>query len=588
MERTQANESRKPVMKRFASALLLGLLPALISCGGGATGGAAVKLKPEDASGRKTGTGHEVSKEAAAGFDTALESFLDHDKKGDWSEASCKSIAEQFTKAAETQTSATNRAFPEALYNAGLAYQRCGKDSDARTAFEGAAKADSSFHRAKAQLVLYEYSKTGDMDSTIRDLDQIIRDAKFQNVEALVSLAALQMERGSDQPDSDGKNDLERAQRNLQRALAIDDGYMPAFNQLANYYLELAKTAVGTAKQRSRRGKRGMEVSGATRAEANEQQLDLAALVASQAQRKNPNYAPIHNTTGLIQVELKNFNAAVKSFGRARQLDPKFYEAQMNYAAVNLSFRGFEEAEKAYRDALKQRPNDYEAHLGLALALRGQINDSNFDKNVAEAQKHLDEAKKLDGTRPETYYNEAILTQEYRSKRGNPVPMLEKAAGQYSAFVEKAGDDPVFAQAVKRSKDRTQDINDTIKFIKEGEIAKKQEEAAMAEAKKLEAEQAKQKAEEEKAKAEEAKKKAEEDKKKAEEEKKAKDAAAKGAAPGAPAAGKPADPKAAPPSSAAPKAAAPPASAAPKAPAAPAAPKAPAAPAAPKAPPAKK
>jgi Flp pilus assembly protein TadD len=498
----------------------------MIACGG--AGGGATKLRPEDASGRKTGTGQEVSKEAAASFDSALETFLEHDKKGDWAEASCKSVSEQFEKAAEKQEDATNRAFPEALYNSGLAMQRCGKDGEARDKFQAAIKADAGFHRAKAQLTLYDFAKTGDVDGTIRDLDQIIRDAKFQNVEALVSLAALQMERGSDQPDPDGKNDLERAQRNLQRALAIDDGYMPAFNQLAVYYLEQAKTAVGTAKQRSRRGKRGMEVSGADRVTANEQQLDLAALVASQAQRKNPNYAPIHNTTGLIQVELKNFNAAVKSFGRARALDPKFFEAHMNYAAVNLSFRGFEEAEKAYRDAIRLRPNEYECHLGLALALRGQINDGNFDKNVAEAQKHLEEAKKIDAARPETYYNEAILTQEYRAKRGNPVPALEKAAQQYAAFIEKAGDDPVFEKAVKRSKERSQDITDTIKFIKEGEIAKQEEEKAMAEAKKMAAEQ---KAEEERLKAEEAKKKAEE-------EKAAKDAAAKG--------GKPADPKAAP------------------------------------------
>jgi hypothetical protein len=170
----------------------------------------------------------------------------------------------------------------------------------------------------------------------------------------------------------------------------------------------------------------------------------------------------------------------------------------MNYAAVNLSFRGFDEAEKAYRDALKLRPNEYEAHLGLALALRGAINDSNYDKNVAEAQKHLDEAKKIDGARPETYYNEAILTHEYRSKRGNPIPMLEKASEQYRAFVEKASDDPVFAAAVKRSKERTQDIDDTIKFIKEGEEARKADEAAQAQAKEIAAQEAKEKAEAEK------------------------------------------------------------------------------------------
>ena len=58
-----------------------------------------------------------------------------------------------------------------------------------------------------------------------------------------------------------------------------------------------------------------MEVSGASKASVDSQQLDLAALVAAQAQKKNPNYAPISNTTGLIQVQLKNFNGAVKSFG---------------------------------------------------------------------------------------------------------------------------------------------------------------------------------------------------------------------------------------------------------------------------------
>jgi lipoprotein NlpI len=533
-------------MMRFTSVTLLAVL--LAACGGGG-GGQPKVLDKEDDSGRKSGK-MAVSKAAAASFDTALDGFLDHDKKGDWAEGTCKEVAGKFEKASEEQESATNRHLPEALYNAGLAYQRCGKDTEAREKFEAAIRADAGFHRAKAQLTLYSYMKTGDVDETARELDQIIRDAKFQNVEALTSLAALQMERGNDQPDSDGKNDLERARRNLQRALAIDDGYMPAYNQLAVYYLELAKTTSGQNKaaSRSRRGKRGMEVSGAARLDINEQQLDLAALVASQAQRKNPNYAPIHNTTGLIQVQLKNFNAAVKSFGRARQLDPKFFEAQMNYAAVNLSFRGFDEAEKAYRDALKLRPQEYEAHLGLALALRGAINDSNYDKNVAEAQKHLDEAKKIDGARPETYYNEAILTQEYRSKRGNPVPMLQKASEQYRAFIEKASDDPVFAAAVKRSKERTQDIDDTIKFIKEGEEAKKADEEAQKQAKEIAAQEAKDKAAADK---------------KAAEEKAAADkaAAAGGAKPGDPA--KPADPKAATPPASSAKAPAAPAPAAP-------------------------
>jgi len=490
------------MMKRFMGIALLGL--SAVACGGGPTmvNGKAV-LSPDKDSGRK-GTGSvSVSKEAAATFDGALDKFVEHDKKQDWADATCSSVADSFMKAASAQKADARAAFPEAVYNAGLAYQRCGKDAEAREKFEETLKADGSFHRAKAQLALYDYSKSGDIDGTITRLDQIIRDAKFQLVEGLVALAALQMERGNDQADSDGKNDLERAQRNLQRALAIDDSYMPAFNQLAVYYLEQAKAKAGVAAKKGRRGRRGMEVSGVKGVDVDEQQLDLAALVASQAQRKNPNYAPIHNTTGLIQVQLKNFNGAVKSFGRARQLDSKFFEAHMNYAAVSLSFRGYEEAEKAYRDALKVRPKEFEAHLGLALALRGQINDGNFEKMVAAAKAELEEAKKIDGSRAETYYNEAILTHEFKAKRAagpSAIPELEKAAQQYRDFVAKAGDGAEFADAVKRSKERSSDIDDTIKFIREGAQAEKD----AAEAEKAAKEQAAQQAKDDKAAADKA------------------------------------------------------------------------------------
>jgi tetratricopeptide (TPR) repeat protein len=460
---------------RAQSLVMAASLLLLAGCGGSVMIGKDGKIDPKHDSGQKDRTGRAVVKAAAMGFNSALDEFSAHDKKQDWQEDTCKSVASSFLSASKEQQSGTGKPLAEAIYNAGLAYQRCGKDADARSQFEAAIRADGSMHRAKAQIALYDFQKGTDIDSTVQQLDTIIRDAKFQNAEALVALAALQMERGGDQPDQDGKTDLERAQRNLQRALAVDDSYMPAFNQLAIYYLELARAKSGqeSGRTKGKRGRRKLVASSSKRVDVNEQQLDLAALVASQAQRKNPNYAPIHNTSGLIQVELQNFNGAVKSFGRARQLDPKFFEAHMNYAAVNLSFRGFQEAEKAYREALRLRPNEYEAHLGLALALRGQINDGNFDKYVAESEKELAAAKKIDGQRPEAYYNEAILTQEYKAKRGNAVTSLEKAARQYDDFVAKAGGDASFADAVKRAKERTQDIRDTIKFIKEGEQAAK-------------------------------------------------------------------------------------------------------------------
>jgi tetratricopeptide (TPR) repeat protein len=464
------------------ASIIVSALGGAVGCGGGAGGGQPKTLDAGDKSGRKGIGGQEVSKAAAANFERGLDAFLDHDKKQDWNEGTCSAVADMFLDAAKEQSSATNSVLAEAVYNAGLAYQRCGNDAKAREQFEAAAKADPKFHRARAQIVLYNYAKSKDIEGTIRDLDQVIRDAKFQNVDALVSIAALQMERGGEQPDQDGKNDLERARKNLQRALAIDDGYMPAFNQLAIYYLEQAKAKAESKEEGARGGKkrRRLTIAASKKAEVNQQELDLAALVASQGVRKNANYAPLHNTAGLIQVELKDFNGAVKSFGRARALDPKFFEAHMNYAALNLSFRGFQEAEKAYRDALKLQPNEFEAHLGLALSLRGQINDANFDKYVTEAQQHLETCKKLEPNRAETYYNEAILTQEYRAKgsQDKSLPMLEQAAKQYREFVSKAGGDAAFADAVKRAQERTTDIEDTVKFIREGEAAKRAEEAA--------------------------------------------------------------------------------------------------------------
>ncbi|MCH2110465.1 MAG: hypothetical protein MK135_14175 [Polyangiaceae bacterium] len=454
-------------MKKIQSFAALSLVFTAVACGGGsATGSAGVK----DASGLKDKSGNAVSKKALAGYKTALTAFEQQDGTGQWSEAQCAKVASEFEAASKEQQSAGGKALPEAAYNAGLSYQRCGDDEKAKKKFVEAGKIDKNFHRARAQLALYENKETGNIDKAIKDLDQIIRDAKFQNVEALVSLAALQMERNGSTGGAGCDSDLACAKLNLQRALALNDSFMPAFNQLSLYYLNLARGTQGK--------KNDLVVAGSKKVRVNKQRLDLAALVASQATKKNANYAPIYNTTGLILVSAEKYNGAVKAFGRARSLNPKFFEAQMNYAAVNLSFRGFAEAEKAYRAAIALQPKTYEAHLGLALALRGQINFENAEKFTAEAQKHLEEAKKIAPKRPEAYYNEAILTEEFRAKRAGEgldsikqweaqIAVYDTAIAQYESFIKNAGSKEVFSEAVKVSKSRVQDIKDTQDFLRE-------------------------------------------------------------------------------------------------------------------------
>src|ERR1700683_640856 len=101
---------------------------------------------------------------------------------------------------------------------------------------------------------------------------------------------------------------------------------MPALNQLALYYFQQAKKRAGEAKS-SHRG-RHVSTNAALAKRADVQQLELAALVCSQAVRKNAAYAPIHNTAGLIQNELGQVNGAVQEFALAAKLDPTFFEAR--------------------------------------------------------------------------------------------------------------------------------------------------------------------------------------------------------------------------------------------------------------------
>src|SRR5439155_17042782 len=224
-------------MKRLnvtASALLLFLV--------GACGGSSPPAKTPKSSGSSTGTPKEaVSAEVTKGYNDALQMMVQHDKANDWNDAVCTQVAKLFLDAASQQKSKGD--LPEAVYNAGLAYQRCNKDADAKKQFESALNISQKFHHARVQMALYDLKERGDaaIEPVIGELQQAVRDAEFQNVEALVNLAMLYMKRRSTNPDQDGANDYERAKKNLQRALAIDDGYQPAFNPLALYYLEMAK-----------------------------------------------------------------------------------------------------------------------------------------------------------------------------------------------------------------------------------------------------------------------------------------------------------------------------------------------------------
>ena len=166
------------------------LLLLSAACGGG---GGKDPVTPTKDNG-KPAPQQEVSAAAQDKFNAALDSFVEHDKANDWNDQTCADVAKQFDAAASAQ----GGKFAQATFNAGLAYQRCGDDKNAKAKFEQSLRDDPKLHGARAQLALYKYKQDQNEDGAINELQQAVIDAQFQNVPALVSLAMFQMQRDSD------------------------------------------------------------------------------------------------------------------------------------------------------------------------------------------------------------------------------------------------------------------------------------------------------------------------------------------------------------------------------------------------------
>jgi tetratricopeptide (TPR) repeat protein len=417
-----------------AAALALSL--ATVGCGGAAIG--ARPVAPEGPAGQLTPA-------AKSELDEALRAMAAHDRARDWTAATCGEIAGRFLGVDAKGT-------PVPSYDAGLARARCGDEGASRALFEAALARDPSFFPARSALAsLDAASGAAGLDRAIVDVEAQVVASRFTDVNALVLLGTLQMKRGRAASGPGDEDDLSRARRSLQRALAVDDGSVAALNQLALTHLASARSAA----------KKG-----------DVQALELARLVCSQAARKDPRYAPIHNTAGLIEVALGNLPRAVTELGEARRLDPASFEAQMNFAALNLGFRGYAPAEEAYRAALALRPDDYDARLGLSLSLRAQIDEARGAALVPEAERELVKAKSLAPERPEAYYNEGILVQEYGARWGdeaNRGNSLARARDLFTTFLAKAGSGSAFADARKRASEHLVEIDVLSRFGGEGQ-----------------------------------------------------------------------------------------------------------------------
>jgi tetratricopeptide (TPR) repeat protein len=304
------------------------------------------------------------------------------------------------------------------------------------------------------------------LDRAVDDLARAARASDFADLDGLVRLAAAQIERAGVEKSAAAGRDLADAAQNLGRALVIEEHFAPALNQLALLHLARAANAADRAAAergaaKAERRCTSPERGGPAPLPRDRETLELAMGIGLRTVREHPTYAPIHNTLGLIELELDHVAAAMREFEEATFLDPSYLDAYSNLAVMHLFTRNFQAAERAYDRILDFSNRDYDAYLGRALARRGQVTESNFGSQVKSVEADLERCIELDPNRPEAYYNDAILTEQFKLRvtpKEKAKSVIDQARSLFDTFIVKAAGHPEYAREVRLAKRRRYDI----------------------------------------------------------------------------------------------------------------------------------
>lgn len=384
-------------MTRRATALIAValLMVAGVACGGGA---AETSATATTASGTavKTAGGAAVNVKAHNYWKDGIDLYDSAEKQG-WNDGRCDSVAEKFEDAADAQ----GGKFAEAWYMVGLANQKCGRTQKAISYYNRALSANAKLCKARVAIGV-DALVAGRTQQAQQEFDRSVRDDP-QCAEGYVNLGVVQRRSGN----------AKEALNNLRRALAIDAQYLPAFSEMALLYVDEAQN--------------------------NPKALDLAEVVCSQAQKIKKDHPPIYNTWGLIDLKRGQIIDAAAKFQKASELDPKMFEAHMNFARITIGFRGYQDAATAYERALQLQPKNFDAQLGAGVAYRG------LQQNP-KAEEAYKKAIGLASSRPEPYYNLGVLYQDFM---GGTVQDMRTAKSYFDQFISRAGSDKAFAGSVE-------------------------------------------------------------------------------------------------------------------------------------------
>jgi tetratricopeptide (TPR) repeat protein len=409
----ETSMSLRSVMKQGALWLLTATAVVWVGCSGGQAAGPAPKTGPAGAPTGEAPPPVPVEKRPMEAFKAAVAEFASAEKAG-WNEATCRRVADAFGSVI-----AKDARFPEAYYNQGAAYHKCGLVKEAEASYRKALQVNPKYAPALVNLgtILFKSGQAG----TAEQYFQQAVAADNKNGEAHYHMAAMLRLRG-------GKDTIPQALRHLRASLAIDAKNMHAYALLAKLYYDLAAE--------------------------NRNFYDLAQLVCEQGRKVNENFAPLYNVYGLIYVGKKNVTAAMRQFKKAVQLDPNFVDAHLNIGAISLNFRDYATAEASFSKVLALEPNNLQALVGLGVAYRGQ-------GKPEEAKRQYEKALALNRNNAAIYFNLGVLHQDYLSEGKEAV--LRQAQKFFEDFIRLDGTN---AAKTAEARERIKNIDELIAAMK--------------------------------------------------------------------------------------------------------------------------
>jgi tetratricopeptide (TPR) repeat protein len=389
--------------------------------------------------------------EAKAEFAKAVAAYEKANSDGNISGDECGRVAGAFDKVYNHN----KKSMRIARFNAGVVWERCGKNEEAKKIYEELAA--TNYHLAFNNLGVM-YWNQGNTKKALDMFDKSVKADKVKAFAARNNLAAAHRDRYSEKASIE---DFNVAEKQIQNVLAVDTSNKAAFENLARLYYDR-----GRLKDAS--------------------YLVLANLVVQQALRvlkaEGEESADIYNLKGLLLMQDNNQVDALKAFKKAVEVDPKNVDANLNIAFISIRFRDYPTSEGALDVALKDKAvkRDIEALIAMGVTKRGL-------KKFKEAEKYYNDAAKLDAKDPRPFYNLGILNHEHLiGQDGVEKEQIEAfynvAKKHFAKVVAVGASNKAYAHEVKDSKDRMIIIDDAIATFrimeelerKAAEIAKKE------------------------------------------------------------------------------------------------------------------